>query len=124
MSEEMSRRKLIRAAATTVVGSSLLAGCVAAGVTPAPPPPGPPPPPPGPPPEAEGAGAYGGGTPGGAPMEKQTKEAAYYQDHPNGAQHCGACANFIPPNDCRVIQGPVSPDGWCRNFRARAPAGY
>lgn len=47
---------------------------------------------------------------------KQTKAEAQYQDHPNGQQHCGVCANFIPPADCRVIQGPVSPDGWCRNF--------
>ena len=52
-------------------------------------------------------------------MRKQTKAEARYQDHPKGTQRCGLCANFIPPNDCRVIQGPVSDDGWCRNFRAR-----
>ena len=56
---------------------------------------------------------------GAAAMRKQTKAEARYQDHPKGTQRCGLCANFIPPNDCRVIQGPVSDDGWCRNFRAR-----
>ena len=45
-------------------------------------------------------------------MRKQTKAEARYQDHPKGTQRCGLCANFIPPNDCRVIQGPVSDDGW------------
>jgi len=51
---------------------------------------------------------------------KQTKAEARYQDQPNGAQRCGECAHFRPPSDCEVIQGPVSANGWCRNFRARA----
>ena len=121
MSNEISRRKLIGAAARTALGSAVLVGCVAAvAPAPPPPPPGPPPPPPGPPPEAEAGGGYGGGAAGAPPMPKQTKAEARYQDHPNGSQRCGLCANFVPPNDCRVIEGPVMENGWCRNFRARA----
>jgi len=53
-------------------------------------------------------------------LPKQTKLQAAYQDHPDGSERCGVCAHFIPPGDCRVIQGPVIPDGWCRNFKTRA----
>jgi len=54
---------------------------------------------------------------------KQTKAQALYQDFPHGRQRCEVCANFIAPNDCSVIQGPVSPRGWCRNFRPKFPGG-
>jgi hypothetical protein len=61
--------------------------------------------------------------PAGAPAQparKQTKQEATYQDQPNGPQQCGLCVHFRPPNDCEVIQGPVQANGWCRNFRSRA----
>jgi hypothetical protein len=60
--------------------------------------PGAPPPPEEPPPES----GYAEGAAGAPPVPKQTKEE--YRDHPNGQQHCGLCANFIPLNDCPVIQ--------------------
>jgi len=47
---------------------------------------------------------------------KQSKAEALYQDSPNGAQTCGACAYYLPPIDCKLVQGPVHPTGWCRNF--------
>src|SRR5205814_1848550 len=99
----LSRRVLFRSAALAagVLGSSaLVAGCqpqTGAQAQPAPPP-----------------------APPGAVPVKQTKAQAAYQDQPNGEQRCGVCANFLPPNDCRVIQGPVMPNGWCRNFKAKA----
>ena len=51
-----------------------------------------------------------------APGRKQTKQEAGYRDHPTGPYRCGVCANFISPNDCKKVQGPVSPSGWCQNF--------
>lgn len=46
---------------------------------------------------------------------KPTKEQAGYQD--DAASHtCAECALFIPPNDCMVIRGPVSPQGTCMYF--------
>ena len=50
---------------------------------------------------------------------KTTKAQAAYQPQPNGPQSCGNCANFIPPNDCRVVMGPVAPSGWSRLWQAR-----
>lgn len=44
------------------------------------------------------------------------KEVAHYQYQPNGAQHCGVCAHFRPPGSCEIVEGPISPDGWCRYF--------
>jgi len=104
----------LAATAAGALGSASLFGCEMHAHSEAAPPP-PPPPSAGPAPGAE-AGAPPPG-PGGA--AKQSKAEAMYQDHPNGTKHCSACANFVAPNDCKVIQGPVSPNGYCKNFRAR-----
>ena len=44
------------------------------------------------------------------------KTAVGYQDGPNGDQRCSLCANFVPPADCRVVSGRVTPTGWCHLF--------
>jgi hypothetical protein len=54
-----------------------------------------------------------------AQQRKQTKTETAYQDHPNGQQHCGVCADFIPPAGCQIVEGEISPNGWCRNFTPR-----
>jgi hypothetical protein len=43
-----------------------------------------------------------------------------YQDHPNNGNHCGICAQFEPPNACKVVDGVIDPNGWCIAF---APKG-
>jgi hypothetical protein len=54
----------------------------------------------------------------------QSKEAAQYQECPNGAEHCARCLHVIEPAGanlrCRVVSGVVSPDGWCRWYEAEA----
>lgn len=47
---------------------------------------------------------------------KLTKAEAKYQDHPNDIQMCSTCTRFVKPNQCKVVDGDVSPDGWCRLF--------
>lgn len=42
-----------------------------------------------------------------------TKAAAHYQDQPFGDQSCGSCPYLIAPTGCVVVQGEVSPNGWC-----------
>ena len=101
--ENLSRRTLLRNAAVVVgvAGSSALAAsCQPV----APPPPtfaAPPPPPP--------------------PLLRQSKLQAAYQDFPRGRQRCGVCIHFQPPNGCEIVEPPVSPNGWCRNFVPRFP---
>jgi len=46
-------------------------------------------------------------------QQKASKEAMKYQDKPNGAQQCSNCAQFTPPNACKVVDGTISPQGYC-----------
>lgn len=48
--------------------------------------------------------------------EKMTKTQAEYRDTPNGIYSCATCTLFEKPNTCKVVEGEVSPDGWCRAF--------
>ncbi len=41
------------------------------------------------------------------------KGAVQYQDTPHGDERCGNCLQFIPPSSCKVVEGKISPDGWC-----------
>lgn len=49
-------------------------------------------------------------------QQKVTQAAAQYQDQPKGPQKCDGCAQFQPPNACTVVQGTISPNGWCLLF--------
>ena len=40
-----------------------------------------------------------------------------YQDTPGPDGHyCGVCTNFTAPSTCRVVDGAVSPGGYCLSF--------
>jgi hypothetical protein len=54
--------------------------------------------------------------------DKVTKAQAQYQDHPKGQQRCEICLQFMPPGQCRIVAGPISPKGWCQFFAARENA--
>jgi hypothetical protein len=54
-------------------------------------------------------------TPAGA-SEKMTRAQAEYQDTPNGIYSCGMCSLFERPNGCKVVEGEVSKDGWCKAY--------
>jgi len=48
---------------------------------------------------------------------KMTKERAQYRDEPEGGIHmCMTCTLYLPPTDCKVVEGPVSATGWCNAF--------
>ena len=51
-----------------------------------------------------------------AAQVKVSKASVAYQDEPDGDKDCGACAHFMPPGACRIVQGPISPRGYCRLF--------
>jgi hypothetical protein len=48
--------------------------------------------------------------------EKMTRAQAEYQDTPNGIYSCGVCTLFVAPNGCKVVEGEVSKEGWCKAF--------
>jgi len=50
---------------------------------------------------------------GTASAQKASKEAMKYQDKPDGDKHCGNCAQFAPPDGCKVVDGKISPQGYC-----------
>jgi hypothetical protein len=49
-------------------------------------------------------------------LEKMTRQQAEYQDMPKGIFSCAVCSLFEPPKSCKVVDGEVSKDGWCRAF--------
>jgi hypothetical protein len=48
--------------------------------------------------------------------DKMTRQQAQYQDTPSGIYSCGLCTLFERPNACKVVEGEVSRDGWCKAF--------
>lgn len=48
-----------------------------------------------------------------------TKEAADYQDSPSGDERCGLCSMFRAPVACTLVEGRISPRGWCEYFEER-----
>ena len=48
---------------------------------------------------------------------KASKKAAGYVDRDKPAsQMCVMCGFYIDPIDCVVVEGPVSPWGWCNYY--------
>ena len=58
--------------------------------------------------------------PGMLGRPRPTKQDAAYQDHPRGQQRCAGCIHFMPPNQCSVVAGDISPNGWSRYYMAKA----
>jgi hypothetical protein len=57
----------------------------------------------------------GGGRVVGA-AGKLSKSAVAYQDQPHGNERCEICAPYLPPDQCRLVAGPVSRQGWCKVY--------
>ena len=48
--------------------------------------------------------------------EKASRQEAEYQDNPKDIRMCATCSLFEPPKSCKVVEGDVSPYGWCKLF--------
>jgi anaerobic selenocysteine-containing dehydrogenase len=57
---------------------------------------------------------------------KATKQAMQYQDKPKNDQTCDTCLQWIPgpkadsQGGCKVVEGPISPKGWCAAYVKKA----
>jgi hypothetical protein len=50
---------------------------------------------------------------------KISKQEAMYRDRPNGKQKCSGCVHFMN-GQCSIVEGSISPNGWCKHFAAKA----
>jgi len=48
--------------------------------------------------------------------EKMTRQQAEYQDAPKDIYSCGMCTLFELPKYCKVVEGEISKEGWCKAF--------
>jgi hypothetical protein len=46
-------------------------------------------------------------------MAKTPQKAVKYQATPKGRKNCGNCRHFQKPAACKLVNGEISPDGWC-----------
>jgi hypothetical protein len=54
-------------------------------------------------------------------QKKLTQAAARYQATPKGNEACGACPYFQLPRSCVVVEGDISPTGWCPIYTSFSP---
>ena len=54
---------------------------------------------------------------------KATQKAAGYQDTPKGEQRCDNCSQFEAPSSCKIVEGEINPDGWCRVYVKKHTSG-
>jgi hypothetical protein len=52
----------------------------------------------------------------GRQPDRMSKQEAAYQDQPRGGLRCAGCTLFVKPDACKVVEGAISPTGWCRLF--------
>lgn len=68
-----------------------------------------------------GACSREGETTAPALANKWPKAKVKYQEHPQGAQQCSNCMNYIAATkECQRVEGQVSPGGWCVYWGANA----
>jgi hypothetical protein len=51
---------------------------------------------------------------------KMTPTAAAYQTSPKDGQRCDGCAFFTAPASCKLVDGAISPAGYCKFFVKKA----
>jgi hypothetical protein len=54
-----------------------------------------------------------------AHAQKASKADAKYQDTPKDGQKCSACVYFQAPASCGVVEGKISPEGWCAMYNKK-----
>jgi hypothetical protein len=68
------------------------------------------------------ATAVNSGSATAAEEMKISANAVGYQDHPKGDKQCSECVHFLPPSSCKIVEGTISPHGYCRIFARRQSA--
>jgi hypothetical protein len=50
---------------------------------------------------------------GGQAQAKLAQTAVKYQTEPKDGHQCDGCVQFVAPNSCKLVDGEISPTGWC-----------
>lgn len=48
-----------------------------------------------------------------ATLKKRSKEAVGYRDEPYEGRSCAKCVLYSGHGECVLVEGEVSPNGWC-----------
>ena len=64
--------------------------------------------------------AVGLTTSASAAPKKFSQQQAHYQPIPKSGQRCQTCALWEAPTSCQVVEGQVSPSGWCILYQAKS----
>lgn len=51
---------------------------------------------------------------------KVPQKVVSYQPTPKGNQKCSNCGLFQPSASCKLVDGTVSPNGWCSLYQPKA----
>jgi hypothetical protein len=51
---------------------------------------------------------------------KMAQTAVAYQTTPKGDQQCSNCSLFQPPSTCTLVDGTITPSGWCKFWVKKA----
>ena len=49
-----------------------------------------------------------------AAMAKVAQSTVAYETSPKNGHSCGLCSNFEPPSSCKLVDGAISSNGWCK----------
>ncbi len=64
--------------------------------------------------------AAAGGRSASAAPKKFSQKQARYQTVPKSGQRCQLCALWQAPTACKVVEGEVSPAGWCILYQPKS----
>jgi hypothetical protein len=53
-------------------------------------------------------------------QQKIAQNLVQYQNTPKGDQQCDKCSQFIAPSSCKVVEGVISPKGYCVAFAPKS----
>jgi len=49
----------------------------------------------------------------GVAEAKMAQAAVKYQTEPKDGHQCDGCNFFVAPSSCKMVDGDISPTGWC-----------
>ncbi len=55
-----------------------------------------------------------------AAATKVAQKTVAYRSTPNGKARCDLCTQWQAPASCKVVEGTISPSGWCSLYAAKA----